>query len=108
MRTQRPSAHPHGTGGPLSPTDLEQVCPDVPAGHTRGRAAVLASLTVTALVATGHPAGAAPADTDSMNRAFEQAAEEYDVPRDLLAAVGYGETHLTGTTAAPARRTATA
>lgn len=77
--------------------------PRRPAGHTRGRAAVLASLTVTALVATGHPAGAAPADTDSMNRAFEQAAEEYDVPRDLLAAVGYGETHLNGHSGRPSQ-----
>ncbi|HWU10132.1 MAG TPA: N-acetylmuramoyl-L-alanine amidase [Streptomyces sp.] len=70
--------------------------PRRPAGHTRGRAAVLASLTVTALVATGHPATAVPAGEDSMNRAFERAAGKFDVPRDLLAAVGYGETHLDG------------
>lgn len=70
--------------------------PPRPAGHTRGRAAVLASLTVTALVATGHPASAAPADPDSMNQAFARAAEEYGVPRDLLTAVGYSETHLNG------------
>ncbi|MFF2731990.1 peptidoglycan-binding protein [Streptomyces sp. NPDC058008] len=72
------------------------------AGHTRGRAAVLASLTVTALVA-GHPAGAAPAEADSMNRALDRAAEEYDVPRDLLAAVGYGETHLNGHAGQPSQ-----
>ena len=77
--------------------------PRRPAGHTRGRAAVLASLTVTALVATGHPAGAAPAEADPMNQAFERAAEEYGVPRDLLAAVGYGETHLDGHAGRPSQ-----
>ncbi|MFE9724101.1 peptidoglycan-binding protein [Streptomyces sp. NPDC005794] len=78
--------------------------PRRPAGHTRGRAAVLASLTVTALVATGHPAGAAPAATaDPMNQAFEQAAEEFGVPRDLLAAVGYGETRLDGHAGRPSQ-----
>ncbi|MFE5241643.1 MULTISPECIES: peptidoglycan-binding protein [unclassified Streptomyces] len=73
--------------------------PRRPAGHTRGRAAVLASVTVTALVTTGHPATAAPAapaGAGSMNQAFDAAAEEFGVPRDLLAAVGYGETHLDG------------
>ncbi|MFD6280072.1 peptidoglycan-binding protein [Streptomyces sp. NPDC060209] len=81
--------------------------PRRPAGHTRGRAAVLASLTVTALVAAGHPSGAAPApsptDADSMNQAFDRAAAEYDVPRDLLAAVGYGETHLNGHAGRPSQ-----
>ncbi|WP_406144818.1 peptidoglycan-binding protein [Streptomyces sp. NBC_01012] len=77
--------------------------PRRPAGHTRGRAAVLASLTATVLVATGHPAGAAPADTDPMNQAFEQAAEQYGVPRDVLAAVGYGETHLDGHAGLPSQ-----
>lgn len=77
--------------------------PRRPAGHTRGRAAVLASLTATALVAAGHPAGAAPADTDPMNQAFQRAAEKYGVPRDLLAAVGYGETHLDGHAGLPSQ-----
>ncbi|MBM7441065.1 peptidoglycan-binding protein [Streptomyces sp. HB132] len=77
--------------------------PRRPAGHTRGRAAVLASLTVTALVGAGQPAGADSTGTDSMNRAFEQAAEEYGVPRDLLAAVGYGETHLNGHAGRPSQ-----
>lgn len=31
-----------------------------------------------------------------MNTAFSKAAAEFDVPRDLLVAVGYGETHLDG------------
>lgn len=70
--------------------------PRSPAGHTRGRAAFLAALTVTAVAAAGHPAPAAPATPDPMNRAFTRAAEKFGVPRDLLAAVGYGETHLDG------------
>ncbi|MFD3607978.1 peptidoglycan-binding protein [Streptomyces atroolivaceus] len=78
--------------------------PRRPAGHTRGHAAVLASLTVTALVATGHPATATPAPaSDPMNQAFERAAGKYDVPRDLLAAVGYGETHLNGHAGRPSQ-----
>ncbi|MEU0136198.1 peptidoglycan-binding protein [Streptomyces sp. NPDC006296] len=77
--------------------------PRRPAGRTRGRAAVLASLTVTALVVPGRPAGAAPAEADSMNRAFDRAAEEYGVPRDLLAAVGYGETRLNGHAGLPSQ-----
>lgn len=68
----------------------------------RSRAAVLAALTVTALLATGSPATAAPAD-DPMNQAFAQAAEEYGVPRDLLTAVGYGETHLDGHAGRPSQ-----
>ncbi|MFC9242630.1 peptidoglycan-binding protein [Streptomyces sp. NPDC057136] len=68
----------------------------------RSRAAVLAALTVTALLATGSPATAAPA-ADPMNRAFAQAAEEYGVPRDLLAAVGYGETHFDGHAGRPSQ-----
>jgi hypothetical protein len=54
--------------------------------------AVVAALTLTALPATATPA----ADGASMGKAFTQAAQEFDVPRDLLVAVGYGETHLDG------------
>lgn len=64
----------------------------------RLRSAALGGIAVAALVATVQPAGAAP-DTGppaSMDRAFTQASQEYDVPRDLLVAVGYGETHLDG------------
>ncbi|MGY3678843.1 peptidoglycan-binding protein [Streptomyces sp. TE33382] len=82
--------------------------------HRRARASVLAALTVTALVAAGHPAAAAGPGTaadatataaaaEPMNRAFAQAAEEFGVPRDLLAAVGYGETHLDGHAGAPSQ-----
>lgn len=77
--------------------------PRRPVGHTRGRAAVLASLTATALVTAGQPAGAAPVGADPMNRAFRQAAAAYGVPRDLLAAVGYGETHLDGHAGLPSQ-----
>ncbi|MFE7359319.1 peptidoglycan-binding protein [Streptomyces sp. NPDC057543] len=64
--------------------------------HTKGRASVLAALTATVLAATGSPAFAAPDADHSMNRAFARAAAKFDVPRDLLAAVGYGETRLDG------------
>ncbi|MEV2243011.1 peptidoglycan-binding protein [Streptomyces sp. NPDC049970] len=77
--------------------------PRRPAGHTRGRAAVLASLTTTVLLATGHPAIAAPTGSTPMNTAFARAAQEFGVPRDLLAAVGYGETHLDGHAGTPSQ-----
>ncbi|MEV0491790.1 peptidoglycan-binding protein [Streptomyces atratus] len=76
------------------------------AAHTRIRASVLAALTATALAATGTPVLAAPppvATRHSMNQAFAEAAREFDVPRDLLAAVGYGETHLDGHTGRPSQ-----
>ncbi|GGY98106.1 peptidoglycan-binding protein [Streptomyces nitrosporeus] len=78
--------------------------PRRPAGHTARRSAFLAAAVVTALVATGHPAPAAPAGAPGpMNQAFERAAERYGVPRDLLAAVGYGETHLDGHAGRPSQ-----
>ncbi|MGV9522264.1 N-acetylmuramoyl-L-alanine amidase [Streptomyces griseus] len=68
------------------------------AASARARVCALALLTATALLATGQPSNAAPhADTaDPVNRAFAEAAHAYDVPRDLLAAVGYGESRLNG------------
>ncbi|OKJ17591.1 amidase [Streptomyces sp. CB00316] len=73
--------------------------------RTRARASVLAALTVTALVATGQPATAAPAPpaAEPLNRAFDRAAREYGVPRDLLAAVGYGESRLDGHAGEPSQ-----
>ncbi|WP_328906632.1 amidase [Streptomyces sp. NBC_00234] len=71
--------------------------------HPGSRATALAALTVTALLATGSPATAAPAAADPVNRAFAQAAAEYGVPRDLLTAVGYGETHLDGHAGLPSQ-----
>ncbi|MFE4797332.1 peptidoglycan-binding protein [Streptomyces sp. NPDC056708] len=73
------------------------------AAHTKRRASVLAALIATALAATGSPAFAAPADGHSMNQAFARAAAKFDVPRDLLAAVGYGETHLDGHSGRPSQ-----
>lgn len=82
------------------------------AAHTGRRASVLAALAVTALTATGTPAAATSAahlpataadGGRTMHRAFVKAAGKYDVPRDLLAAVGYGETHLDGHTGRPSQ-----
>lgn len=73
------------------------------AAHTKARATVLAALTATVLAATGTPALASTDTGRPMNRAFEQAAETYDVPRDLLAAVGYGETRLDGHSGRPSQ-----
>ncbi|WP_406090939.1 peptidoglycan-binding protein [Streptomyces sp. NBC_01013] len=73
------------------------------AAHTKARASVLAALTATVLAATGTPALASTDDGHPMNRAFEQAAETFDVPRDLLAAVGYGETRLDGHSGRPSQ-----
>ncbi|MEU0831202.1 peptidoglycan-binding protein [Streptomyces sp. NPDC005969] len=76
------------------------------AAHTRGRASVLVALTATALAATGTPVLAAPSSVaagSSMNQAFAQAARKFDVPRDLLAAVGYSETHLDGHAGRPSQ-----
>ncbi|MTE18832.1 N-acetylmuramoyl-L-alanine amidase [Streptomyces sp. TRM43335] len=66
---------------------------------TRGRVlpTVVGGLTAAALLVGAQPAGAQPAERAArapVNRAFERAAEEFQVPRDLLVAVGYGETHL--------------
>lgn len=66
------------------------------AAHHLGAALLLAigllgqSSTATAAPAGRHVAG------DSLVTAFETAASRYAVPRDLLIAVGYAETHLDG------------
>ncbi|WNI21620.1 peptidoglycan-binding protein [Streptomyces sp. ITFR-16] len=74
------------------------------AAHTKARASVLAALTATVLAATGTPALASSDGTGHpMNQAFERAAERFDVPRDLLAAVGYGETRLDGHAGLPSQ-----
>ncbi|MFJ4572626.1 peptidoglycan-binding protein [Streptomyces sp. NPDC088846] len=73
------------------------------AAHTGARASVLAALTATVLAATGTPAFAAPPADRPMNRAFARASAEFDVPRDLLAAVGYGETRLDGHSGRPSQ-----
>lgn len=74
-------------------------------GWKRGQAALLGTVVAATLALTGQPATAAPypgggaapdAGSGAMNTAFSAAAAEFDVPRDLLVAVGYGETHLDG------------
>ncbi|MEV6744694.1 peptidoglycan recognition protein family protein [Streptomyces sp. WC2508] len=77
--------------------------PSRAAAHTKGRASVLAALTATVLTVTGTPAFAAPDDGHPMDRAFALAAARFDVPRDLLAAVGYGETRLDGHSGRPSQ-----
>ncbi len=81
--------------------------PESPRTHVRRRgrlsAAALSAAAAAALLVTGFggqsatagpPGGGEPGP--SMNESFTSAAEEYGVPRDLLAAVGYGETHFDG------------
>ncbi|MFI5855390.1 N-acetylmuramoyl-L-alanine amidase [Streptomyces parvulus] len=73
--------------------------PSLPVG--RARTALCAAVVAAALTLTGQasPAAAAPAPDPtgtSLNRAFASAADAHDVPRDLLVAVGYGETRLDG------------
>ncbi|MGH3657771.1 MAG: N-acetylmuramoyl-L-alanine amidase, partial [Micromonosporaceae bacterium] len=68
------------------------------ANRARRTGLVFAGLLAVALSAGGQSAQAGvPAQPQgTMNAAFAAAADEYDVPRDLLVAVGYGETHLDG------------
>ncbi|MEU9762956.1 N-acetylmuramoyl-L-alanine amidase [Streptomyces sp. NPDC047987] len=73
------------------------------ASHARVRTSALAALTATVLAAAGAPALAAPDGGRPMNRAFARAAEEFGVPRDLLTAVGYGETRLDGHAGRPSQ-----
>ncbi|WP_433235199.1 N-acetylmuramoyl-L-alanine amidase [Streptosporangium sp. CA-135522] len=61
----------------------------------RTRLAAIATCLLTALlVLAGRPANAAPADP--LAGAFADAAAARDVPRDLLVALAYAETHLDG------------
>ncbi|AUH40042.1 N-acetylmuramoyl-L-alanine amidase [Streptomyces sp. CMB-StM0423] len=70
----------------------------------RRRVSVAALAVVAALSVGGTQATAEPQqDGNPLNTAFDQAAAEYDVPRDLLAAVGYGETHLDGHNGQPSQ-----
>ncbi|MFE4910734.1 peptidoglycan-binding protein [Streptomyces sp. NPDC056652] len=78
-----------------------QITPSKRAPSKRTALSALGGLVATVLLVTAHSAGAAPvpvtaSDRDGMSRAFTRAAAEFDVPRDLLVAVGYGETHLDG------------
>ncbi|MFJ6906645.1 N-acetylmuramoyl-L-alanine amidase [Streptomyces griseoluteus] len=63
------------------------------------RAALAGLGTLAVLAATAQPAGAAPRTARAegpVAHAFSSAAAEYGVPRDLLIALGYSETHLDG------------
>ncbi|MDG4785376.1 hypothetical protein O7626_05410 [Micromonospora sp. WMMD1102] len=53
------------------------------------------------VTATGKPAAPDAAATGKLAAAFQTAANSYDVPRDLLVALGYAETHLDGHAGAP-------
>ncbi|WP_330456395.1 amidase [Streptomyces sp. NBC_00820] len=64
-----------------------------------GRAALSGLGLLAVLVATVQPAAAAPRSAGSpapgpVSHAFSGAAAEYGVPRDILVALGYAETHL--------------
>jgi N-acetyl-anhydromuramyl-L-alanine amidase AmpD len=59
-------------------------------------AALATSILAVLLIAAGQPAVAAPAKDGPLPAAFAKAAAEYDVPRDLLVALAYAETHLDG------------
>lgn len=79
-------------------------------GFRRGQAALLGTVVAASLALTGQSATAAPYPGDgsgsgagAMNTAFSKAAAEFDVPRDLLVAVGYGETHLDGHGGSPSQ-----
>jgi hypothetical protein len=70
-----------------------------------GGAAVVAGAVGAAVVLTG---GAATGEQAAraggpVNAAFAAAAGEFDVPRDLVVAVGYGETHLDGHAGEPSQ-----
>ncbi|MFI6886648.1 N-acetylmuramoyl-L-alanine amidase [Streptosporangium canum] len=68
--------------------------------HTPHRLAVVLTATMTILLGVlAQGASAAPADP--LARAFARAATAHDVPRDLLVALAYAETHLDGHNGAP-------
>lgn len=58
---------------------------------------VVSVLVAGAALSAGSPAMAGSSEPEpTMNDSFSAAADEYGVPRDVLAAVGYGETHFDG------------
>ncbi|MCA2185947.1 golvesin C-terminal-like domain-containing protein [Nonomuraea cavernae] len=61
----------------------------------RTRLAALVATALTALLVTGAPPALAAKEAP-LPAAFDRAAAEHDVPRDLLVALGYAETHLDG------------
>ncbi|MEU6076372.1 N-acetylmuramoyl-L-alanine amidase [Micromonospora sp. NPDC047074] len=62
-------------------------------GWRRGTVALVVAALAGAVVGPSTVAAAAPTRT-ALDTAFTRAAHEFDVPRDLLVAVGYGESRL--------------
>ncbi|TYB97761.1 N-acetylmuramoyl-L-alanine amidase [Micromonospora sp. WP24] len=62
----------------------------------RGAVTFLAVALTAATVGPAVPAAADSPARTAIDSAFERAANEFDVPRDLLVAVGYGESRLDG------------
>ncbi|WP_040907464.1 hypothetical protein [Streptomyces griseoflavus] len=86
--------------------------PRIAATRRRLTTATLVAATVSALTLTAMPAGAAPSPAPTAAaqaqqapsaRDFAQAAARHGVPRDLLVAVGWSETHLDGHNGAPSQ-----
>ncbi|WP_344840157.1 hypothetical protein [Nonomuraea dietziae] len=65
------------------------------------RLVALVATALSALLLAAHPAHTALADRDPLRTAFAKAAAAHDVPRDLLAAIAYAETHLDGHDGSP-------
>ncbi|TGG77298.1 nucleoside transporter [Streptomyces albus] len=79
-------------------------------GRSRPRTVTLSLAVAAVALATGLTGPAATATPPvpgepgpSMNESFATAAEEYGVPRDVLAAVAYGETHFDGHAGKPSQ-----
>ncbi|QHF93265.1 nucleoside transporter [Streptomyces sp. NHF165] len=73
----------------------------IPRTATTATAAATVLAATAALLVTAAGADATPEQPDrtgtrSLNASLASAADAYDVPRDVLAAVGYGETHFDG------------
>lgn len=66
-----------------------------PRSRTRTTALVLGTaFAVLSTGTAGQPATAATAAHDTVSHSFARAGAEFDVPRDLLVAIGYGESRL--------------
>ncbi|KAF4410595.1 nucleoside transporter [Streptomyces lycii] len=65
-------------------------------GLTLAGAALATAVALTVPSATAAPGDPGTRGDVTLNDAFTRAADEFGVPRDLLVAVGYGETHLDG------------
>lgn len=74
-----------------------------PGGRTATIAVVSVLVAGAALTAGSSAMAGPPASEPTMNDSFSAAAEEYGVPRDVLAAVGYGETHFDGHAGKPSQ-----